>query len=753
MKLFKSLGLLAAAILMTVSAGFGVSLGSYNFETSSTWSTGWTLSSTTYVTRWTGTSYKTSTASMRLSYNANAYRTVATTGYNTITVAFKAWGQALTSTEYLVLEYRNTTTGTWVEAKRHTANSTTGTAYTVSLPVTVNNISTFQIRFRVVTSSTTHYAYVDDVVVSGSAPVVSAKAGMGAVPYTGGVTFRVWAPNATSVSVAGVFNNWSTVNNVLVKNTSGYWSVDVPGAVVGQNYKYVINGSTYKKDPYATKQVHSAEASIIYSTGTAPTAISLPYFEDMIVYQLHVGSFYRSATTGVGTFANVATKASYIKGLGVNMVELLPVMEFPGENSWGYNPCDIFAPESSYGGPEGLKSLVTTMHGQGLGLILDIVYNHLGPSDLELWRFDGWYSGSGGGIYFYNDWRGETPWGATRPDYGRGEVRTFLRDNAIFWLKNYNVDGLRWDSTVNIRQKDGTDLPDGWSLLQYINNEINANKGSAISIAEDLQLNTWVTKTTGEGGAGFDSQWDAGFVHKVKGAIETAWDSSRNMGDVAAALQVKYEVKSRQLIYVSSHDEVGNGKQRPPSAIDSANPGSWMAKKRSTIGTAVLMTAPGIPMIFQGEEWCQPGFFDMSVYNNFINWSLATSHSGIVTMYKDLIRVRKTYGSLRYENINTFHVDNNNKLIAYHRWSGTQNMVVIVNFANKTWNSSGGYYIGWPVWKTGHCVFNSDWNGYDAGFGNFGGWDMAPVSGGQDGMAQKALVQIAPYTAQIYDLY
>ncbi len=578
----------------------------------------------------------------------------------------------------------------------------------------------------------------------------SARSGMGAIPYTGGVTFRVWAPNATSVGVSGTFNSWGVRS--LASEGNGYWSTDVAGASAGQMYKFVINGASYKKDPYARKQEHSAGASIVYQTGSVPAGITIPWFEDMIIYQLHVGSYGGSSSTGVGDFGDVVAKAQYIKDLGVNMVELLPVMEFPGDNSWGYNPSDPFAVESTYGGPEALKNLVAALHGKGIGLILDIVYNHFGPSDLDLWQFDGWSENGAGGIYFYNDWRNHTDWGDTRPDYGRGEVRQYLRDNAIYWLQEFNVDGLRWDSTINIRKVNySTDLPDGWSLMQYINNEINSIKPSAISIAEDLQQEPWITYTTGAGGAGFDAQWDAAFVHPVKTAIETAWDSDRDMNSVAGAVGIHYGDRTRQVIYVSSHDEVGNGKQRPPSAIDSSNPGSWFAKKRTTLGTGVLMTAPGIPMIFQGEEFLQPGWFDMNVANNYLNWNLTTTYSGILQMYKDLIRIRKNYAALRSNNITVFHIDDSNKLIAYHRWDGSQNMVVIANFGSTSW--SGNYQIGWPVWATGHSVFNSDWNGYSADFGNHGGWDISPVSGGMDGMNQRANISIAPYSVVIYDLY
>lgn len=650
--------------------------------------------------------------------------------------------------------------GSWTQVVSHEGISSTYTLKTVDLSAYDNiTMIMWQQYDNYPYSSDGHF--IDDVTVTGyassgsssSGAVVSSHTGMGSIVYTGGVAFRVWAPFATSVAVAGSFNSWSDSANPLVSEGNGYWSVDVDGASDGDLYKFVINGDSWKKDPYARQQEHSAGASIVYETGDdVPSTIGLPYFEDQIIYQLHVGSYVGSSSTGISDFYDVAEKAEYIAGLGCNMVELLPIMEFPGDNSWGYNPTDIFSPEADYGGADGLKYMIQAFHDQGVGVILDIVYNHLGPSDLDLWQFDGWSENDGGGIYFYNDWKAETDWGHTRPDYGRNEVRSYLKDNAVYWLTEFNADGLRWDSTINIRKVNySSDIADGWSLMQYINNEIDATKPAAISIAEDLQQNAWLTYTTGEGGAGFDAQWDAGFVHPVKEAIETEWDSSRDMSSVASALSVRYGDRSRQVIYVSSHDEVGNGKSRPPSAIDYENPGSWYAKKRSTLGTAVLMTAPGIPMIFQGEEFLQPGYFDMDVANNYLSWDYVTYHSGIVQMYTDLINMRKNYSAFTSGNINVFHVDDSNKLIAYHVWDGYQNCVVIANFGSTTWDWD--YEIGWPVWATGHSIFNSDYNGYDSGFGNHGGWDTYPSSGSMDGMSQKASIAIAPYSVVVYDLY
>ena len=223
-----------------------------------------------------------------------------------------------------------------------------------------------------------------------------------------------------------------------------------------------------------------------------------------------------------GNFAQAMERLEHLKKLGIAAVQLMPVAEFAGDYSWGYNPAHIFAVESGYGGPDALKLFVREAHRQAIAVILDVVYNHFGPSDLDLWRFDGWSENDKGGIYFYNDHRAETPWGATRPDYGRNEVREFIRDNALMWLREYRVDGLRMDMTLFMRSIGGgvgDELPDGWSLMQWLNSEIRAQHPAAITISEDLRDNAAISDAADNGGAGFHAQWDASFVHPVRTAL------------------------------------------------------------------------------------------------------------------------------------------------------------------------------------------------------------------------------------------
>jgi len=431
--------------------------------------------------------------------------------------------------------------------------------------------------------------------------------------------------------------------------------------------------------------------------------------------------------------------------------------EFPFDYSWGYNQSYMFAIENLYGGPDGFRTLVNEAHKREIAVIFDVVYNHIGPNDCDLWQFDGWSQNGDGGIYFYNDWRDTTPWGANRPDYGRDEVRQYLRDNAVLWLQQRYCDGLRWDATGWIRNVYGNnndpanDIPDGWSLLQRINSEILSNQPWKISIAEDMQQNPWVTKDTGSGGAGFSAQWDAGFVHPVRQAIIPGDDNGRDMYAVQAAVQQRYNANAfERVIYTESHDEDANGQQRVPEEIWPGNAESYFPKKRSTLGAALVFTSPGIPMIFQGQEFLQYGYFDAS---KELDWSLTASASGILNLYRDLIHLRRNWFNntrgLQGQNLNVFHVNNLNKVIAFHRWDqggAGDDVVVVLNMANQTYDS---YVIGVPREGLWRVRFNSDWNGYSPDFQNHASFDTWSNDGGQDGMSFHASIGIGAYSVVI----
>ena len=588
--------------------------------------------------------------------------------------------------------------------------------------------------------------------------------GMGAIPHTEGVTFRVWAPHAEKVYVTGTFNDWSNTSTPLVSAENGYWSVDVAEAKPGDEYKYLIHGPKgilFRIDPYARRVTNSIGNGVVYD----PEAFDwgdddflLVTGNELIIYEMHIGTFHVKERGQPGTFTSAMEKLPYLQDLGINAIEVMPAAEFPGDFSWGYNPSHPFAVESSYGGPDAFKHFIKTAHEHAIAVIVDVVYNHFGPSDLDLWQFDGWSENEKGGIYFFNDRRSHTPWGETRPDYGRGEVRRYLFDNARMWLEEFHADGLRWDAIPYIRNIDGQDavpaddIPEGWSLMQWVNTEMRARFPGKISIAEGMHNNAWITRDAGEGGAGFNAQWDSEFVNPVRNAVITPDDASRDMAAVSRAIAYRYDSDAfRRIIFTESHDEIANGRARVPEEIWPGNVDSWFSRKRSTLGAAIVLTSPGIPMLFQGQELLEDRWFHDK---DPIDWSRIETENGILRMYQDLIALRRNLSGVSKglcgQNIHVFHVNDETKLIAFHRsdkQGPRDSVVVVVNMANQ---SRDGYIISFPrpgLWKT---RFNSDSEIYGVEFSNHSTPDVETKGEGVDGMPCSGEIGIGPYTVVIF---
>ena len=452
----------------------------------------------------------------------------------------------------------------------------------------------------------------------------------------------------------------------------------------------------------------------------------------------------------------------------------MPAKEFPGDVSWGYNPAHVFAVESHYGGPDALKELVDTAHGLGIAVILDVVYNHLGPPDLEhlVWQFDGWsgrWDGEEmGGVYFYNDWRAYTEWGKkNRPDYGRPEVRRFIRDGALMWLDEYRIDGLRFDMTCwirNVYARDGVPPGDpsdldgwGWNLLRWVTDEVNDLHPGRITIAEDMRQNAAVTRPTGRGGAGFGSQWDDQFHHTLRRAMIAERDEDRDIWDVRAAIERRYDGDAfKRVVYTECHDEVGelspkpNGRRRIPEEIQPGRADGWYAKKRSTLGAATVFTSPGIPMIFQGQEMLE---WTQFTGGSRMDWDKVDRFAGIVALYRDLIRLRRNWFNntrgLRGHERNVFHTNPGGKVVAFHRWQDGgpgDDVIVVLNFGNRGYSN---YTIGFPRPGRWYVRFNSDWSGYSPDFANHPSYDTTADRGRQDDMPCRGDVGFGPYTAVI----
>ncbi|WP_031499125.1 alpha-amylase family glycosyl hydrolase [Bryobacter aggregatus] len=578
-------------------------------------------------------------------------------------------------------------------------------------------------------------------------------AGMGAILHDRGVSFRVWAPHAKSVRVIGSFNDWKPDALPMLPEENGYWAVDTPDAKPGDEYRFAIDTGEEmlnRIDPYAKQVTNSVGNAVVYQDNFdwGQDHFVCAALNELVIYELHVGSFAKSGVEKPGTLDSARERLGYLAQLGINAVELMPVQEFAGDLSWGYNPSHPFAVEGAYGGPDALKRFIQAAHEHGIAVILDVVYNHFGPSDLDLWRFDSWHEGEGGGIYFYNDWRAETPWGATRPDYGRPEVRQYLHDNAMMWLREYRADGLRYDATVYIRKVNGAadptgDLPDGWSLVQWINQTVRDQFPGKVLIAEDLQNNEYLTKATAEGGAGFHAQWTANFVHPLRQILTTPLDEHRSMQSLVDLLSATFNGDPFQkLIYSESHDEVANGKARVVQEVDPANPESWYARKRATLGSAITLIAPGTPMLFQGQEFLTPGWFEDS---DPLDWSRAERFSGIVALHRDLIHHRlnrsgKTRG-LTGSHLEVTLLNEEQKLLSAirrHTGGAGDDTVIVLNASA---NGAVGVELRFPSPGLWRLRLSSAAMIYDPDFGG----QVRDVEAGE-----TARVNVPPYALLIF---
>ena len=586
--------------------------------------------------------------------------------------------------------------------------------------------------------------------------------GMGAVFVDGVTTFRVWAPNANKIFVVGDFNNWNETDLELEFEENGYWSVTTDAANERDEYKFLIhNGDQklFRNDPYAFELTNSSGNSIIRTLDFdwEGDNFKTPSWNSLVIYELHVGTFNRKDPDTVGTFDDVIEKLPYLKDLGINCIELLPVAEFAGGISWGYNPANPFAIEQDYGGPDGLARLVKEAHKAGIAVIMDVVYNHFGPSDVDLWQFDGWSENDKGGIYFYNDHRSETPWGDTRPDYGRHEVRQYLRDNALMWIEKYHCDGLRLDATSYIRYEGGglgddRAIEEGNQMMREINEQLQEKYPYVITIAEDLKGQEIITNSLADGGIGYGSQWDMNFVHPVRKVLTDTHDDSRDLQAIVDALEYTYSGDVfRRIIYTESHDEVANGKARVPEEIQPGDAESGFAKKRALLGVVLTLTAPGIPMLFQGQEFIEDEYFQDT---EGLDWDKQFRLKGISRLVGDIIKLRTGHyegtDGLRGQHLSIIHFNPDTKVLAYIRGGdGEQPVLTVLNFSNADY---GDYGIGIDDGVNWKLRVDSVWKGYDEDFSDIEVEDIRKEEGGTDEREWTGKLNIPGYAALIYTL-
>ncbi|WP_342151474.1 alpha amylase C-terminal domain-containing protein [Methylorubrum sp. SB2] len=591
---------------------------------------------------------------------------------------------------------------------------------------------------------------------------IAADTPMGAHPVGGGTTFRVWAPQAAAVHVVGRFSgreSWiATEANALTRGDLGHWLGFVPGAGEGDQYRFYVKGAGaegYKRDPYAREltamPAYPAANCVIRRADTYPWQADgwrPPAFNDLILYQLHIGTWRGpDLRSRVATVIDVLRGLDYLADLGVNAVQFLPMAEYAAPRSMGYGGVDLFSPEMDYtvealsdedaafvaelfrrrgrSAPSKdvlaipinqIKAMVDLFHLTGIAVLFDIVLNHAGAEARGhadgLWFFDLQPQGDPNRSLYFTEQDHAGPVFA----FAKEEIRQFLIDNTNFFVNEYRIDGYRYDQATVIDQSSNR----GWALLQDITATVRTGRPEAIHIAEYWNVNPWVVRRREEGGAGFDATWSDGLREAVRRALAAAShgrDAHVGLHAVADAIaRTDFPARWKRVEYVESHDEVyrDRGKARIPKLADPSNPRSWYARSRSRVATGLLLTSPGIPMLFMGQEvledkqWSDnPAYFS----DVLIDWDGLSAADPAMADHlrftRELVEMRRRHPALRGEGVRIVVVDEYNRVLAFQRWieGRGRDVMIVVSLNEETLN---GYRIGMP--RDGRWIeaFNSD---------------------------------------------
>jgi maltooligosyltrehalose trehalohydrolase len=428
---------------------------------------------------------------------------------------------------------------------------------------------------------------------------------LGALPVGDAVRFRVWAPSAHTVGVR-LDRERQAVG--MVRGHEGVFELTLASARVGDDYRYVLDDERERPDPVSRWQprgVHGPSrivdpSAFRWSDGDW-RGVAL---DEYVLYELHVGTF-----TEPGTFDAVIDRLGYLRELGVTAVELMPVAEFPGSRNWGYDGVDLYAPHSAYGGPDGLKRLVDACHRERLAVVMDVVYNHLGPEGNYLREF---------GPYFTS--RYETPWGDAINYDGPGsdQVRRFFIDNALYWVTEYHADALRLDAIHGIFDFSAD------HVLSQLGREVHERArelGRRVWVIAESDLNdVRVIQPPELGGHGLDAQWSDDWHH----SLHTALTGSRRgyledfsgLADLAKAIEKGFVYDGRKsayrqrrhgnssarrpghqlVVFLQNHDQVAN-------ACGGERISRLVSVERQKIGAALLFCTPSLPLLFMGQEY------------------------------------------------------------------------------------------------------------------------------------------------------
>jgi 1,4-alpha-glucan branching enzyme len=624
---------------------------------------------------------------------------------------------------------------------------------------------------------------------------------MGANLVSGGVTFRVFAPAALgmyvltgpSLAAAQAPGFVPSASDQLFNLGDNTWAAFLPGLGEGDSYRFWVvgnAGSGLKRDPRARSLGFSPPYPncdcIVRSPDTFPwhdQSFRAPAFNDYILYQLHVGAFYRVDAAGqdqrsqIGRFLDILDRVEYLRDLGINAVQLLPIQEFPTETSLGYNNLDFYSPEMAYEvsdpqdlarylvkantllaaqgqspltldqltpGPNQLKCLIDILHLNGVAVFFDLVYNHAGSPggfNAQSINFFDFQSTTDENLSLY--FTDQTYVGGRVFAYWNQDIRQFLIDNAVFCLNEFHVDGFRYDQ---ISDMEGFG---GGPCSQALTGTVRFVKPQAIQIAEYWASDRARGVTPIPDGLGFDAEWDdqvRDHVRAAVGELAGGESASVDLDDVRGSLDTPqgFSAAWQVVTCLENHDIVKQGgSPRIPALADSIDTRSWYARSRSRAALGILMAARGIPMLFMGEEFLENQQWDDAVQlfpNLLIDWAgLATNKvmQDYLQFTKDLLALRRSNTALRGESLRVSTADSFQRVLAIHRWIEGVGEDTLFVF-NLQEFSRFGYRIGFPSGGQWREIFNSDF--YDQlpnpnTAGNGGGifasgqpWDGMPTS-------------------------
>lgn len=595
---------------------------------------------------------------------------------------------------------------------------------------------------------------------------------------TEGVSFAVWAPNAKSVSVIGSFNYWDGRSaQMRMLGNSGIWEIFIPGAAEFDRYKFRIkdrnNNVTDKSDPYGFyMEKRPQNASIVYDLGVyrwkdakwiKQRETSDPYRSPMNIYEVQLGSWMRvpEEENRFLTYRELADKlVKYVKKMGYTHIELLPVSEYPFDGSWGYQVTGYYAPTSRYGEPDDFRYFVDCCHQKGIGVIIDWVPGHFPKDANGLARFDGT------ALYEHEDWRkGEhKEWGTYVFNYGRKEVSNFLIANALFWIKEYHIDGIRVDAVASMLYLDyfrneGEWIPNKYGgrenleaveFLKHMNSVIKGAYEGVLTFAEESTEWEGVTKGADRNGLGFSFKWNMGWMNDFleymkKDPIYRKYHHNNLTFGITYAY-------SENFVLVLSHDEVVHMK----GSMIGKMPGDiWQKFANLRAAYGFMYAYPGKKLLFMGNdigqysEWNEAKSIDWHVLENDFNCKLNLFLQDLFKLYKKepAFWERDTYPE-GFEWIECDDAENSVVSFVRHGANVEDLIVIICNFTPKTVE---GYDVGVPYEGYYKEILNSD----DEKYGGSGVINKKAVRSKKEHCnrcANKITINLPPLATSVFTL-